>query len=194
MVGEAYTLRLIPAREDIDTLDVLKDRGNPQRRAVEETPPGHVLIIDSRRDRRAASAGDILLRRLHERGVAGVVTDGGFRDSPDIAKLPFPAYHAGPSAPIGLVHHHAADVNLAIACGDVAVYPGDIVVGDQEAVVVIPAHLAGEVAEEAFEQTTYETFVQEEVTKGRSILGLYPADDDSRRRFERWRARRSKEP
>src|SRR4029434_6435813 len=91
MVGPAYTLRYIPAREDLDHLKVFEDRGHPQRRAVEECPPGHVLVSDSRKDHHAASAGGILVSRLMKRGVAGVVTDGGFRDTPDIARLDFPA-------------------------------------------------------------------------------------------------------
>ena len=85
MVGEAYTLRYIPAREDLNTLEVFKDPAHPQRRAVEECPPGAVFVIDSRKDPRAASAGGILVTRLMMRGVAGVVTDGGFRDADEIA-------------------------------------------------------------------------------------------------------------
>ena len=91
MVGEAFTLRYIPAREDLNPIGVFQNRDHPQRKAVEECPPGAVLVIDSRKDARAASAGSILVSRLMKRGVAGVVTDGGFRDSPEIARLPFPA-------------------------------------------------------------------------------------------------------
>ncbi len=87
MVGEAFTLRYIPAREDLNTMAVFRDRGHPQRRAVEECPPGAVMVIDSRKDARAASAGGILVTRLQVRGVAGIVTDGGFRDSAEIASL-----------------------------------------------------------------------------------------------------------
>ena len=93
LVGEAYTLRYIPAREDLDKLDGFRDSEHPQRKAVEHCPPGHVLVIDSRKDARAASAGGILIMRMMKRGVAGVVTDGGFRDAPEIAALDFPAYH-----------------------------------------------------------------------------------------------------
>ncbi|MDA0998153.1 MAG: ribonuclease activity regulator RraA, partial [Proteobacteria bacterium] len=93
MVGEAFTLRYMPAREDLNPISVFQDRAHPQRKAVEECPSGAVLMIDSRKDPRAASAGSILVTRLMVRGVAGVVTDGGFRDSPEIAKLAIPAYH-----------------------------------------------------------------------------------------------------
>ena len=188
MVGEAFTLRYIPAREDLNPISVFQDRGHPQRKAVEECPPGAVFVIDSRKNARAASAGSILVTRLMKRGVAGIVTDGGFRDSPEIARLPFPAYHAAPAAPTNLIKHHAVDLDVPIACGEVAVYPGDILVGDGEGVAVIPRHIAEDVAEEAFEQTAYEDFVQEQVEQGRSIFGIYPPAPEAREEFKRWRA------
>ena len=191
MVGPAFTLRYIPAREDLNTLAVFQDRQHPQRQAVEQCPPGAVLVMDSRKNARAASAGGILVSRLMVRGVAGVVTDGGFRDSPEIARLAIPAYHQRPSAPTNLTLHQALDINVPIGCGDVAVFPGDVVVGDREGVVVIPAHLADEIAAEAVEMTAFEDFVTEEVLKGRPIIGLYPptaqqAKDD----FATWRQAR----
>jgi regulator of RNase E activity RraA len=188
MVGPAYTMRYIPAREDVDHLGVFEDRSHPQRKGVEECPPGAVFVIDSRRDPAAASAGSILATRLMKRGVAGMVTDGGFRDTPDFAELPFPAYHSAPAAPTNLIKHHAADLNVPIGCGDVPVYPGDIVVGDREGVVVIPKGIADEVAEEAFEQTVFEDFVHEKVAEGRTIFGLYPPAPEAREEFKRWRA------
>ena len=188
MVGEAFTLRYIPAREDLNPISVFLDRGHPQRVAVEQCPSGAVLVIDSRKDARAASAGGILVSRLMKRGVAGVVTDGGFRDSPEIARLTIPAYHHRPSAPTNLTLHQAMDINVPIGCGDVAVFPGDVVVGDAEGVIVIPAHLADEVAAEAVEMTAFEDFVTEKVLEGRSILGLYPpTDEQSRTDFAAWR-------
>ena len=188
MVGEAFTLRYIPAREDLNTISVFLDHAHPQRAAVETCPPGAVLVIDSRKDARAASAGGILVSRLMKRGVAGVVTDGGFRDSPEIAQMAIPAYHARPSAPTNLTLHQAIDMNLPIACGDVAVFPGEVVVGDAEGVVVLPAHLAEELSIEAVEMTAFEDFVSERVMAGQSILGLYPPTDDSNRvAFEAWR-------
>ena len=188
MVGEAYTLRYMPAREDLNTIEVFKNREHPQRKAVEECPPGAVFVIDSRKDARAASAGGILISRLMKRGVAGIVSDGGFRDSPEIAKLPFPVYHQRPAAPTNLTIHQAIDINVPIGCGDAPVFPGDVVVGDAEGVVVIPAHLADEVAAEAVEMTVFEDFVQAKVMEGRSILGLYPpTDEQSRVDFVAWR-------
>jgi regulator of RNase E activity RraA len=189
MVGPAFTLRYIPAREDLNPITVFQDRAHPQRKAVETCPEGAVFVIDSRKDPRAASAGSILVSRLMKRGVAGVVTDGGFRDAPEIARLPFPAYHNRPSAPTNLTLHQALDIDVPIGCGDVAVWPGDVVVGDAEGVVVIPAGIADEVADEAVEMTAFEDFVTEKVLEGRSILGLYPPTDEaSRADFAAWRA------
>ncbi|MGE4370836.1 MAG: ribonuclease activity regulator RraA [Burkholderiaceae bacterium] len=190
MVGEAFTLRYIPAREDLNQLEVFRDRSHPQRQAVEQCPEGAVLVIDSRKDPRAASAGSILVSRLMMRKAAGVVTDGGFRDSPEIARLSIPAYHNRPSAPTNLTLHQAIAINEPIGCGDVAVFPGDIVVGDGEGVVVIPAHLAEEVAQEAVAMTAFEDFVTEQVLEGESILGLYPATDPATEtKFKQWKER-----
>lgn len=188
MVGEAFTLRYIPAREDLNPITVFQDRSHPQRVAVEQCPPGAVMVFDSRKDARAASAGSILISRLMVRGCAGVVTDGGFRDSPEIAALPFPAYHHRPSAPTNLTLHQALDINVPVGCGDVAVWPGDVLVGDQEGVIVIPAHLADDIAQEAVQMTAFEDFVTEMVQKeGRSILGLYPpTEQKSKDDFEAW--------
>ena len=188
MVGEAFTLRYIPAREDLNPLTVFQDRAHPQRKAVEECPPGAVFVIDSRKDPRAASAGSILVTRLMKRGVAGVVTDGGFRDSAEIAALGIPAYHQRPSAPTNLTLHQAIDINVPIGCGDAPVFPGDIILGDQDGVIVIPANLLDEIADETFEMTAYEDFVTEQVRAGRGIFGLYPpTNEQSLVDFAAWR-------
>ena len=188
LVGPAFTLRYMPAREDLNKLEVFRDRNHPQRVAVEQCPRGAVLVIDSRKDARAASAGSILITRLMVRGCAGVVTDGGFRDTPELRKLSFPAYHNRPAAPTNLTLHQAIEINGPIGCGDAPVFPGDVIVGDGEGVVVVPAHLADEIADETVEMTAFEDFVTEEVLKDRSILGLYPAtEEQTRKDFEVWR-------
>jgi len=166
MVGEAFTLRYIPAREDLNPISVFKDPKHPQRVAVETCPAGAVLVIDSRKDCRAASAGSILASRLMMRGVAGIVTDGGFRDSAEIAALDMPSYHQMPSAPTNLTLHQALDINVPIGCGDVAVFPHDVIVGDDDGVVVIPTHLADQIADEAVRMTLYENYVTEKVLAG----------------------------
>lgn len=188
MVGEAFTLRYIPAREDLNPITVFQDRNHPQRVAVEQCPAGAVMVFDSRKDARAASAGSILISRLMVKGCAGAVTDGGFRDSPEMAVMNFPTYHQRPSAPTNLTLHQALDINVPIGCGDVAVWPGDVVVGDREGVFIIPAHLADEVADEAVEMTAFEDFVTEQVLGGRGIIGLYPATDpQTKDEFAVWR-------
>jgi regulator of RNase E activity RraA len=187
MVGEAYTLRYIPAREDIDQLGAFEGRGHPQREAIEACPPGQVLVMDARRDATAATGGDILMTRLMVRGCAGIVTDGGLRDSQTIEKLPWPAYCGARSAPLNLVRHHAIDSQVPIGCGGVPVYPGDVMVGDQEGVVVIPAEMAEEVAKEAEAQTVFEDWVEAKVKEGRSIFGLYPPNAETKAEFEAWK-------
>ncbi len=188
MVGQAYTLRYIPAREDRNPIEVFRDPNHPQRIAVEQCPAGHVLVMDSRKDARAASAGSILVTRLMKRGVVGIVTDGGFRDAEGIGKLDIHAYHNRPSAPTNLTLHEAYDLNVPIGCGDAPVFPGDVLVGDRDGVVVIPAHLADELAEECAGMESFEDFVLEEVLAGKPIIGLYPATkDETKANYEVWR-------
>lgn len=190
MVGEAFTLRYIPAREDLDVVSAFENPEHPQRKAIETVPAGQVLVMDCRRETRAASGGNILLTRLSVRGVAGVVTDGCLRDSDSIATMEFPVYGAGGSAPLNLVCHHAVDMNLPVACGGVAVFPGDLMVGDGEGVVVIPRHLADEVAGDAAEQEMMEEFVLGEIAGGRPLPGTYPPNADTMARYRDWRQRR----
>ncbi|QDL94915.1 ribonuclease activity regulator RraA (plasmid) [Paroceanicella profunda] len=188
MVGPAFTLRYIPAREDRNSLTVFRNPEHPQRVAIETCPAGHVLVMDSRKQADAASAGDILVTRLMMRGGAGVVTDGGFRDAATIAGLEMPAYHTRPSSPTNLTNNEAIAINEPIGCGDAPVFPGDIIVGDADCVIVIPAGIADEVAAEATEMTVYEDFVVEQVKGGAGIIGLYPCTkDETREAFEAWR-------
>ena len=193
MVGRAFTLRYIPAREDLNAISVFTDPEHPQRKAIENCPPGYVLVMDSRCDPRAASAGGILIRRLMMRGAAGVVTDGGFRDSAEIAELNIPAFHRRPSAPTNLTLHQAIDINVPIGCGDAPVFPGDIVVGDADGVIVIPAEIASEVSAEATAMTVYEDFVIDMVAAGHSIIGLYPMTHRANEAlFTKWRAEKGR--
>jgi regulator of RNase E activity RraA len=189
LVGDAFTLRYIPAREDLNPITVFNDRNHPQRKSIDaDCPPGCVFVIDSRKDARAASAGAILVSRLMKRGIAGVVTDGGFRDAAEIARLDIPSFHQRPSAPTNLTLHQAIDTNIPIACGDAPVFPGDVIVGDSDGVVVIPAHLADEIAAEAVEMTAYEDFATEKVLEGRPIWGIYPQTDPAvKDEYAAWR-------
>ena len=193
MVGLAYTVRYIPAREDLNGIDVFKNPDHPQRLAIEKCPKDYVLIFDSRKDARAASAGAILITRLMVRGCAGIVTDGGFRDSDEIKNLNMPAYHSRPSSPTNLTLHQAIDINKPIGCGDVAVWPNDLIVGDKEGVVVIPNKIIEEISDEVKNMTIYEEYVIDQVKKGASIKGLYPLTDEAQKKvFENWlRSQRS---
>ncbi|CAM3597303.1 MULTISPECIES: ribonuclease activity regulator RraA [Thalassospira] len=189
MVGQAFTLRYIPAREDRNPIEVFRNEDHPQRVAIETCPPGHVLVMDGRKDASAASAGSILVTRLAVRGGAGIVSDAGFRDAEGIGELDMPAYCAGPSAPTNLTKHEALDINVPIACGDVAVFPGDVLVGDTDGVMVIPAHLADEIADACAGMESYEAFVIEQVANGASIIGLYPCTkEENQKKYEEWLA------
>lgn len=187
LIGEAFTLRYIPSREDIDTLDVFRDYDHPQRKAIESVPPGHVLVMDCRNQTRAASAGHILATRLLKRGAAGLVTDGTLRDTPEIERLALPTYARGASPLTNLAQHHAVDMQVPIGCAEVAVYPGDVIVGDQEGVVCIPAHLADEIAAPAAEQEALERFILAEIEDGRPLRGVYPPDEATLTRYHEYR-------
>jgi regulator of RNase E activity RraA len=187
LVGPAFTMRNIPAREDIDQVSAFDNPEHPQRKGIESVPPGHVLVIDCRGETRVASGGQILTTRLQVRGAAGLVSDGPVRDSGAISEMDFPVYCAGGSAPLNLIHHHAIDLNVPIGCGGVAVYPGDIVVGDDEGIAVIPQHLAGEVARDAAEQEKMEAFILERIRQGAALPGTYPPDAQTRAAYEAWR-------
>ena len=190
MVGIAFTMRFIPAREDKSGPNA-PGRGQIQSQAMEQCPPGAVLVIDSRGDVRAASAGDLYVGRLKARGCAGIVTDGGLRDSEGILRTGLPAYHRRPTSPPSPIVHHPVDLNLPIGCGGVAVHPGDVMVGDCDGVVVIPADIADAVAEETLATTLYDEFAEEEIARGRALPGLFPvAGEQAKRDFEEWKKRR----
>ncbi|MCX4918913.1 ribonuclease activity regulator RraA [Streptomyces sp. NBC_00687] len=187
MIGEAFTLRYIPAREDIDVLEVYDDYDHPQRAAVEQVGPGQILVVDCRGEGRAASAGNILLTRLSVRGAAGLVTDGTLRDIGEISRLPLPVYATGAAAMTNLALHHAVDLQVPIGCAGVAIYPGDVLVGDADGVVCIPRHLVATIARQAQAQEQLETFITERITAGAPLRGTYPADAATLRAYEEGR-------
>jgi regulator of RNase E activity RraA len=191
MVGIAYTMRFIPAREDRNGPGA-SGRGQIQSQAMETCPPGHVLVVDSRGDARAASAGDLYIGRLKARGCAGIVTDGGLRDSEGILRTGLPAYHRRPTSPPSPIIHHPIDLNVPIGCGGVAVFPGDIIVGDCDGIVVVPADIADAIAEETLATTLYDEFAEAEVARGRPLAGLFPAaGPEAKSDFERWKQARA---
>jgi regulator of RNase E activity RraA len=184
LAGEAFTLRYIPAREDLDVLSVFQDYDHPQRRAIEQVPPGQVLVIDCRGVTDAAALGNILATRLLVRGAAGVVTDGALRDSPGFRELALPVFAAGACATTNLARHHAVDLQQPIGCAEVAVYPGDVIVGDAEGVVCVPRAMAAEVAEEALEQERQEEFILARIAAGAPLRGTYPPDAATRAAYQ----------
>ncbi|GAA3704759.1 ribonuclease activity regulator RraA [Arthrobacter ginkgonis] len=186
LVGPAYTLRFIPAREDLDSMANYGRTDNKHRRAIEECPPGAVLVIDAFGSLQASSMGDMMAARLRHRGVSGVVTDGGYRDSAAIEATGLPCYqvrNAPPATPIAL---HPVALDEPVGCAGVAVYPGDVLVGDRDGVVVIPRHLVEEVADEALDAVEYEDFAALHIANGRSIFGLFPATPESRAEYDEW--------
>jgi regulator of RNase E activity RraA len=184
--GPAYTLRFIPAREDLATPASVAQQGNPQRSAIEEIPAGAVLVIDARGETRAGTLGDILAARLLQRGIAGVVSDGAMRDVPELEKMALPIFCNGMAPPPSFNFLYPVDVNRPVGCGGVAVFPGDIVVGDGGGVVVIPRHLVAEVARDSVEQERLEVFIRKRVDHGHPTIGNYPATDETRAAYQRW--------
>lgn len=191
MIGPAMTVRYIPAREDIDGSTYSSDPSNFQRKAIDTIPDGHVLVLDCREVADVAGIGAMLVRRLIYRNAAGMVLDGGVRDTADVAALGFPTYCTGPAAPANLVAHHASDMNQPIACGGVAVYPDDVIFGDSEAVIVIPREYVDAIAEEAVAMEEQEEFLKTEIESGKATLGVYPPNAETLVRFEAWRKARA---
>jgi regulator of RNase E activity RraA len=176
MVGYAFTLRYVPAREDLDMQVDYDNEANIQRVAVEAIAPGDILVIDARNELRAASFGHIIATRILQRGAAGLVTDGALRDTPRFKALTLPVYARAAHATTSAMAHHPADMNVPISCAGVQVRPGDVVVGDAEGVVVIPIHVAEEVALRAYQQERLEDFILCKIQRGASIKGVYPPD------------------
>lgn len=193
MVGYARTLRYVALREDVR--DAARSTGpDAQKRLVESVEAGDVVVMEARGELHAGTVGDILAARVLARGGAGIVTDGGVRDSPGVAELDLPTYFRIANA-TSLWHRHIPlDVDVPITCAGVLVMPGDVVVGDGEGAVVLPMALAEVVAREALEVEQREAFALERVKAGEAIVGLYPLSDARRPEFEAWRASRKQEP
>lgn len=190
LFGPAYTLRYIPMREDLATGEAMADPENPQRKSIELVPPGHVLIVDTQGMDVSGTFGDILIARLQMRGVAGVVSDGPMRDIAELKKMDFPVFARGSAAPPSYASMIAADAQIPIGCGGVAVFPGDIVIGDADGVVILPAAIAQEVARNAVEQDQLEAYVRMRVEGGDSIVGVYPPNEETKAAYRAWLAKR----
>jgi 5-oxopent-3-ene-1,2,5-tricarboxylate decarboxylase / 2-hydroxyhepta-2,4-diene-1,7-dioate isomerase len=190
MVGRARTLRYVALREDVQPH--YANGINAQKRIVEATEPGDVLVIEARGETGAATIGDIFATRVFSLGGRGVVTDGALRDTPAIADIGEPVYHfASHGATLGR-RHMPFSTDEPITCAGVFVVPGDVVVGDGEGVVIIPAALVAEVTQDALTQEEKEAFALERVAAGESTLGLFPLSEARTPEFEAWRANRTK--
>lgn len=188
MVGFAHTVRYVPVREDVVEAD--RRELNAQKQAIESISPGEVLVIEARGEEGAGTIGDILALRALRRGAAGVVTDGGLRDSPAVAGLELPTYYRLPHASVLGARHYPLETNVPVACAGVLIMPGDVLVGDAEGVVVVPAQLAEDVAVSALEQESREQFAFERVDAGESTRGLFPLSEERLAEYESWRAAR----
>jgi len=186
ILGPAYTLRYVPLREDLSTPDKLGGADYPPRVAIEQAPEGSVLVIDGRGRGDIAVVGDLLVERLKIRGVAAVVSDGGVRDCEEALAVGLALYASGPAAPASVAGHAAADIETAIACGGVAVFPGDIITGDSDGVVVIPKALAAEVGRDGAEQERYERFAKLKIQEGRPVPGVYPPNEETKAEYAKW--------
>ena len=183
-VAEAFTMRFIPMREDVDTLDPYRSGNTLQWEAFESVPPGHVLVIDSYRNATAASGGDMLITRAWKRGAAAVVTDGGLRDGHTLAQMPFPTYASQVTITTRAASHHVADLQVPIGCAGVAVYPGDVLMGDRDGVLVVPRSLAAEIAEQGLEQEKLEAFVNKKIHAGEPLWGNYPPGEEVKAEYK----------
>jgi regulator of RNase E activity RraA len=192
MVGVAHTVRYVAMREDF--VEARKGETNAQRRAVENVAPGEVLVIEARGEEGAGTMGDILATRALRRGAVGIVTDGGLRDSPAFAGIDIPTYYKVAHASALGVVHYPLETNVPITCAGVLVVPGDVIVGDGEGVVVVPAALAERVAAEALEVELREQWGFERVDAGEPTKGVYPLEDERRQEYEAWRESKEEQP
>lgn len=191
MVGRAYTMRYAPSREDVGfQVDYDNDR-DLQRIAVESVPPGAVLVIDARGEQSAASFGHIIATRVAMRGAAGLVTDGCLRDSGEFHTVPMPVYFRAAHATTSSVAHWPVDLQVSIGCAGILVMPGDVMVGDAEGVVAIPAAIADEVAADAVKQEEVEEFALERIRANEPLRELYPLRPSRRADFEAWQRQRA---
>ena len=188
MLGYAHTLRYVPMREDLQA--TLSAGLNAQRRAVESITTDEVLVIEARNEPDAGTIGDIFANRAKRLGASGVVTDGALRDTPAIRRLGLAVYHRSSHAATLQRLHLPLDHQVTIACAGVTVVPGDIIVGDDEGVVVIPAALAEEVAAASVQMEVEEEWAFERVTAGDSSVGTFPIAKERRDEFEAWLAAR----
>jgi regulator of RNase E activity RraA len=187
--GRAFTMRLIPAREDIDTYATITTTANAdnlQWVGVEQIQSGDVMVIDSYQDISAASMGNMLIERMRQRGARAVVSDGAFRDGYELSQMTFPIWANGITATTRLSFHHVADLQVPIGCAGIAVYPGDVIHCDGDNISVIPANIAECMADLCEQQDRIESYIALRIAAGESLWGLYPPSDETRQQYLLW--------
>jgi len=190
IVGRAFTLRFVPVREDLATME---SWGNPisTRAAIEEMPAGAVAVADAMGVPSAGIFGDILCARMKKRNVAALVTDGVVRDRAGVLMSALPVWCAGVAAPASVNGLTFVGWQQPIACGGCAIFPDDVILADDDGAVVIPQALVEFVAREGAEHELYESWVFSEVENGVKLPGLYPPDDEAKARYAAWRKTKS---
>lgn len=189
IVGEAFTLRFVPMREDLATPESWASPTST-RAAIEAMPAGVIAVADAMGVRDAGIFGDILAERMKVRGVAGLVTDGVMRDGAGVRSTHLPIWCSGVAAPASVAGLTFVGWNEPVACGGTAVFPGDVIMADGDGAVVIPKAMVAAVAEAGLEQELFEGWAHMEVRNGAALPGLYPPNEATRARYAEWRARR----
>ena len=184
--GPAYTVRYLPLREDLLPEQYLDHANNKITPLVESMPAGAVLVLDANQRTDVGMLGGNLITRLQARGIAAAVTDGGMRDIPELREIDFPLFVNGIAAPPSFTQLMVVDSQCPVSCGGVAIFPGDMIVGDGDGVVVVPAHLAEQVAQAGLAQDNIEAYIQQRLARGEPLPGLYPPSDSVRQEYEQW--------
>ncbi|OIH82295.1 hypothetical protein BLJ79_20465 [Arthrobacter sp. UCD-GKA] len=184
VIGTARTLRYVPNREDL-----FKTHGggyNAQKRVIDDIGPGEILVMEARGEKGSGTLGDILAMRTQVAGAEAIITDGGVRDLDAVAALDIPTFHNGAHPAVLGRKHVPWDTDVAVGCGGTTIVPGDIVIADADGILVIPPHLAAEIAEEVVESERQDTFVFLNVSKGSKIEGLFPMNAAWKAKYNQW--------
>jgi len=188
LVGPAFTLRFVPAREDLATPESWS-KPISTRAAIEAMPEGCITVVDAMGITDAGIFGDILCARMKKKGVAALVTDGVLRDVAGVRGTGLPVWCQGAAAPPSVAGLTFVNWGEPIGCGGVAVFPDDVVVVDEDGAVLIPQALVAEIVAAAPEQERLEGWIMAEVEKGASLPGLYPPNAENKARYEAWKAK-----
>lgn len=183
VVGPAFTMRFVPAREDLATPESWASPRST-RAAIEDMPEGVVAVGDAMGIIAAGIFGDILVARMRKRNVAALVTDGVMRDVAGVLATGMPVWCAGAAAPASVAGLTFVGWQEPIGCGGAAVFPNDVIVADDDGAVVIPQAIVADVTKAAVEQERFETWAVEQVEKGVALPGLYPPNEETKARYE----------